>query len=86
MAGIHWPLTGTTLSPLMAVPNPTISVPTAIHSALRVNGSTIYLLKFEASVRLCASWSQKTLTLYPATDCAAVTDIFGVSGRWQLSG
>ena len=46
-----------------------------------------YLLKFEASVRLCAPWSQKALTLYPypATDCAAVTDISGVSGRWQLS-
>jgi len=25
------------------------------------------------------------LTLYPATDCAAATDISGVSGRWQLS-
>jgi len=35
----------------------------------------IYLLKFEASVRLCAPWSQKALTLYPATDCAAATDI-----------
>jgi len=45
----------------------------------------IYLLKFEASVRLCAPSSQKTLTLYPATDCAAETDISGVSGRWQLS-
>ena len=45
----------------------------------------IYLLKFEASVRLCAPWSQKALTLYPATDCAAATDISGVSGRWQLS-
>ena len=31
------------------------------------------------SVCLCA------LTLYPATDCAAATDISGVSGRWQLS-
>ena len=46
---------------------------------------TIYLLKFEASVRLCAPWSQKALTLYPATDCAAATDISAVSGRWQLS-
>jgi len=25
------------------------------------------------------------LTLYPATDGAAVTDVSGVSGRWQLS-
>jgi len=25
------------------------------------------------------------LTLYPSTDCAAATDISGVSGRWQLS-
>jgi len=31
------------------------------------------------SVCLCA------LTLYPATDCAAATDISGVSGRCQLS-
>jgi len=45
----------------------------------------IHLLKFEVSVRLCAPWSQKALTLYPATDCAAATDISGVSGRWQLS-
>jgi len=32
------------------------------------------------SVCLCAH-----LTLYPATDSAAATDISGVSGRWQLS-
>jgi len=38
----------------------------------------IYLLKFEASVRLCAPWSQKALR-------AAATNISGVSGRWQLS-
>jgi len=31
------------------------------------------------SVCLCA------LTLYPATDCAAATDISGVTGCWQLS-
>jgi len=30
-------------------------------------------------VCLCA------LTLYPATDCAAATDIPGVTGCWQLS-
>ena len=46
---------------------------------------SIYLLKFEASDRLCAPWSQKALTLYPATDCTAATDISGVSSRWQLS-
>jgi len=46
----------------------------------RLQDSAIYLLKFEASVRLCAPWSQKALTLYPATDCAAATDISGVSG------
>jgi len=46
---------------------------------------SIYLLKFEASVRLCAPWYQKALTLYPATNCAGATDISGVSGRWQLS-
>jgi len=45
----------------------------------------IYLLKLEASVRLCAPWSQKAFTLYPATDCTAATDISGVSGCWQLS-
>jgi len=28
--------------------------------------------------------SLPALTLYLATDCAAVTDISGVSGRWQL--
>jgi len=25
------------------------------------------------------------LTLYPATDCTAATDVSGVSSRWQLS-
>jgi len=38
----------------------------------------------EASVRLSVSRSQRALTLYPAIDCAAATDISGVSGRWQL--
>jgi len=38
---------------------------------IRCTNVRIYLLKFEASVRLCAPWSQKALTLYPATDCAA---------------
>jgi len=32
------------------------------------------------NVCLCAH-----LTLYPATDCTAATDISGVSSRWQLS-
>jgi len=45
----------------------------------------IYILKSEASVRLSVPRSQRALTLYPATDCAAATDISGVSGRWQLS-
>ena len=44
-----------------------------------------YILKCLASVRLCPLLSQRALTLYPATDCAAATDISGVSGRWQLS-
>ena len=39
-----------------------------------------YLSIFYNWKRLCAH-----LTLYPATDCAAVTGISGVSGRWQLS-
>jgi len=40
---------------------------------------SIYVLIFFI-VCLCA------LTLYPArADCAAATDISGVSGRWQLS-
>jgi len=39
----------------------------------------IYHILIFPSVCLCA------LTLYPATDCAAATDISGVSGRWQLS-
>jgi len=39
----------------------------------------IYILIFPI-VCLCA------LTVYPArADCAAATDISGVSGRWQLS-
>jgi len=42
--------------------------------------NTIYLYFKIESVCLCAH-----LTLYPATDCAAATDISGVSGRWQLS-
>jgi len=45
-----------------------------------INSSTIvyavnHILIFP-SVCLCA------LTLYPATDCAAATDISGVNGRW----
>ena len=39
----------------------------------------IYFFKI-GSVCLCAH-----LTLYRAKDCAAATDISGVSGRWQLS-
>jgi len=35
--------------------------------------------------RLSVPRPQRALTLYPATDCAAATDISGVSGRWQLS-
>jgi len=35
----------------------------------------IYLLKFEASVRLCTPWTQRALTLYPATECTAATVI-----------
>jgi len=31
--------------------------------------------------RLSVPRSQRALTLYPATDCTAVTDISGVSGR-----
>jgi len=34
---------------------------------------------------LCALRSQRAFTLYPATDCAAATDISGVTGCWQLS-
>jgi len=56
-----------------------------LHIYMDLTTLVIYLLNFEASVRLCAPWSQKALTLYPATDCAAATDISGVSGRWQLS-
>ena len=37
-------------------------------------------------VCLCAPrFSASINPLYPATDCAAATDISGVSGRWQLS-
>jgi len=35
--------------------------------------------------RLSVPRSQRALTLYPATDCDAATDVSGVSGRWQLS-
>ena len=35
--------------------------------------------------RLSVPRSQRALALYPVTDCAAVTDISSVSGRWQLS-
>ena len=44
---------------------------------LLTNRDILYIIL--PSVCLCA------LTLYPATDCAAATDISGVSGRWQLS-
>ena len=33
---------------------------------------------------VCATVSASINHLYPATDCAAATDISGVSGRWQL--
>jgi len=67
------------------VPLSRLALPVNCDSAVILYSAVIYLLKFEASVRLCAPWSQKALTLYPATDCAAATDISGVSGRWQLS-
>jgi len=35
----------------------------------------ISVIQFSASIN----------PLYPATDCAAATDISGVSGLWQLS-
>ena len=44
-----------------------------------------YILKCLASVLLSTLRSQRALTLYPVTDCAAATDISGVSGRWHLS-
>jgi len=34
---------------------------------------------------VCATVSASINPLYPATDCAAATDVSGVSGRWQLS-
>jgi len=37
------------------------------------------------SVSAMVSESINPLPLYPATDCAAATDISGVGGRWQLS-
>jgi len=46
-------------------------------------GTQICILKSVASV--CATVSASINPLYPATDCAAATDISGVSGRWQLS-
>jgi len=54
-----------------------ISVPccSALHACI------MNILYFKiGSVCLCAH-----LTLYPATDCAAATDISSVSSRWQLS-
>ena len=50
-------------------------------------GACILYLESEASVcvRLSVPRSQRALTLYPATDYAAATDISGVNGRWQLS-
>jgi len=50
-----------------------------------INQSIKLYFKSEASVRLCAPRSERALTLYTATDCAAAADISGVSGRWQLS-
>ena len=34
---------------------------------------------------VCVTVSASINPLYPATDCAAATDISGVSGHWQLS-
>jgi len=47
--------------------------------AKTTNFVTTILYIILPSVCLCA------LTLYPATDCTAATDISGVSGHWQLS-
>ena len=34
---------------------------------------------------VCATVSASINPLYPATDCAAATDVSDVSGSWQLS-
>jgi len=49
----------------------------SIASSCIVVGSILYIIF--PRVCLCA------LTLYPATDCAAATDISGATGCWQLS-
>jgi len=48
---------------------------------ITINIEILYIIL--PSVRLCALRSP--LTLYPATDCAAATDISGVTGCWQLN-
>jgi len=45
-----------------------------------------YLYFKIGSVCLSVPWFSASINpLYPATDCAAATDISDVSGRWQLS-
>jgi len=54
-----------------------ISLSTTVEHNTAQNKTILYIIL--PSVCLCA------LTLYPATNCAAATDISGVSGRSQLS-
>jgi len=54
------------LKSAVTLPREILYIPLFIH---------IYLLKFEASVRLRVPWTQKALTLYPATKCTAATII-----------
>jgi len=45
----------------------------------------VVYLYYKNRKHLSVPQSQWALTLYPATDCTAATDISSVSGRWQLS-
>ena len=61
-------------------------VNSAIRNANTCNDDDDNLYFKIGSVCLCVPrFSASISPLYPATDCAAATDISGVSGRWQLS-
>jgi len=54
---------------------------------LKIKNGSVYLYFKIGSVcpSVCAMVSASINPLYPPTDCAAATNVSGVSVRWQLS-
>jgi len=49
------------------------------HTGASVTCLYLYLLKFEASVRLCALWSQRALTIYTQRQTALLRPMYPMS-------